>query len=165
MAVGRVTIPDQVFWRFIPREGFGDLASDPFRRRIGRHRERYQPPALMPENDQDEEQLETNRRHDQEIHGGDAGRMIVQKGLPSLRPPSPVPRHILGDRRLRDVDPELEQFAMDSRRAPQPVGQAHVADQTPDLDWNLWPAATRARLPAPICQYSGLAGANQPACA
>ena len=39
---------------------------------------------------------------------------------------------------------------MDSRRAPQPVGQAHVADQTPDLDWNLWPAATRARLPAPI---------------
>ena len=81
-------------------------------------------------------------------HRADADR--VQKGLPGLRPPSPTPRHVLGDRRLRDLDPELEQFAMDARRAPQPVGQAHLPDQAADLPGNLRPTAPRARLPAPV---------------
>lgn len=87
VAVSPVTIADEVVGRFVPWEGLGELVGDPFRRRIGRHREQDQPPALMPENDQDEEQLETNRRHDQEIHGGDAGHMVVQECLPGLRLP------------------------------------------------------------------------------
>src|SRR5258708_15063829 len=104
----------------------------------------------MPEDDQNEEQLEADRRHDQKVHRGNARRMVVQKSLPGLRPPSPAPRHVLGDGRLSDFDPKLQQFAVDARCAPKPVGQAHLPDQTPDLDWNLWPAATRARLPAPV---------------
>jgi hypothetical protein len=76
----------------------------------------------VPENDQNEEQLEADRRHDQEVHGGDAGRMIVKERLPGLRPPSPAPRHVLGNGRLCDFDPELEQLTMDPRCAPQPVG-------------------------------------------
>jgi hypothetical protein len=38
----------------------------------------------VPENDQKEEQLEADRRHDQEVHGGDAGRMIVKESFPGL---------------------------------------------------------------------------------
>src|SRR5258708_18692518 len=64
--------------------------------------------------------------------------------------PRPTPRHVLGDRRLRDLDPELEQFAMDARRTPQPIGQAHLPDKAPDLPWYLRPTAPSARLPAPI---------------
>ena len=94
--------------------------------------------------------LKADRRHDQEVHGGDACRMVVQESLPGLRPPSPAPRHVLGDGRLSDFDPELQQFAMNARCAPQPVGQAHLSDQAPDLHRNLWPTATRARLPAPV---------------
>jgi len=44
---------------------------------------------------------------------------------------------------------------MNARRAPQPIGEAHLADQAPDLHWNLWPAATRARLPAPVQAQDG----------
>jgi hypothetical protein len=40
----------------------------------------------MPENEQDEQQLEADRRHDKEIHGRDTGRMIAKKSLPGLRP-------------------------------------------------------------------------------
>src|SRR5580704_19310372 len=76
--------------------------------------------------------------------------MVVQKGLPGLRRPSPTPRHVLGDRRLRDLDPELEQFAVDAGRTPQPIGQAHLPDEAADLPWYLWPTAPIARLPAPI---------------
>src|SRR6266850_2612102 len=39
---------------------------------------------------------------------------------------------------------------MNARRTPQPVGQAHLSDQVPDLHRNLWSTATRARLPAPV---------------
>src|SRR4051794_21830220 len=83
--------------RFIPREGLRDLAGDPFRRGGGRYTQRYQPPSFVPEDDQDEQQLETDRRHDQEVHRADACGMVVQKALPGLRPSSPALRHILGD--------------------------------------------------------------------
>src|ERR1700682_6124878 len=106
VTVGRVAVPHQVVWCFIPREGIGDLASDPFRSWIGRYAEGYQPPPFVLENDQNEKQPEADCRHDQEVHGPDARRMVVEKSLPSLRPPSPALRHILGDRRLSDFDPE-----------------------------------------------------------
>jgi hypothetical protein len=75
--------------------------------------------------------------------------MVAQESLPGLGAPSPTLRHVLGDCRLRDVDPELQQLAVDTRRTPESVRQAHVPDQPADLHWNLWPTATRARLPAP----------------
>jgi hypothetical protein len=36
--------------------------------------------------------------------------------------------HVLGDARLRDFKPEFEQFAMDARRSPQWVLDAHPPD-------------------------------------
>ena len=89
MTIGPIAVSDQVVWCFIPRKGVGDPVGDPLRRWMGRHRQRYQPPPLVPENDQDEEQLEADCRHDQKVHAGDAGRMVAEKGLPGLRPPSP----------------------------------------------------------------------------
>src|SRR5712664_3369268 len=90
VTVGSVAVADEVIRRFIPGEGIGDLAGDPLRRGIGRHAERYQATALMPEDDQNEEQLEADRRHDQEVHGGDAGRMIVKESLPVCDRPRPL---------------------------------------------------------------------------
>src|SRR5260370_23286254 len=117
---------------------------------MGRHGQGYEPPTFVPEDDQNEKQPKADRRHDQEVHRADACGMVVQKGLPSLRRPSPTLGHILGHRRLRDLDAELEQFAVDAGRTPQPIGQAHFPDQTPDLPWYPWPTTPTARLPAPI---------------
>jgi hypothetical protein len=41
--------------------------------------------------------------------------------------------HILGDRRLPDINSELEDLAMDTWRAPQRVSFAHLPDQVTDL--------------------------------
>ncbi len=72
MTIGRVAVTDEMVGCFVPREGIGDLAGDPLRGGIGRHAERYQAATLVPENDQNEEQLEADRRHDQDVHGSDA---------------------------------------------------------------------------------------------
>ncbi|MCA6112866.1 hypothetical protein [Bradyrhizobium cenepequi] len=37
--------------------------------------------------------------------------------------------HILGDARLRDLKPELKQFAVNARRTPQRILHAHLSDQ------------------------------------
>src|SRR5665213_300231 len=47
--------------------------------------------------------------------------MVAKKRLPSLRRRSPPPRHILGNRRLPDIDAELEKFAVNSWGAPERV--------------------------------------------
>ena len=36
---------------------------------------------------------------------------------------------VLGNRRLTDLDTELEQLAMEARRTPERVGIAHLANQ------------------------------------
>jgi hypothetical protein len=59
-----------------------------------------------------------------------------------------VSRHILGNRSLTHIDAELEKFAVDPRRTPERVGEAHVADQLTDFERDLRSAAARARLPS-----------------
>jgi hypothetical protein len=42
----------------------------------------------------------------------------AQESTPSLAGRPPPSDHVLGDARLRDLKPELEQFAVNARRAP-----------------------------------------------
>ena len=84
---------------------------------------------MMAEDDQNIEEAEVDRRHHEQIHRGDAGGMVVQKGLPALARRSPTSRHVLRHCRLRDLDAELEQLAMNARRAPQRIGTAHLANK------------------------------------
>jgi hypothetical protein len=42
--------------------------------------------------------------------------VVAKKGAPSLARQTMPLDHVLGDARLRDLKPELEQFAMDARR-------------------------------------------------
>jgi hypothetical protein len=54
--------------------------------------------------------------------------MVAEKSLPSLGRRSPPPGHIFGNRRLPDVDAELEEFAVNPWGAPERVGDADVMD-------------------------------------
>src|SRR5262249_47840362 len=95
------------------------------------------------------EQLEADRRHDEQIRGGNSRRLVAQEGGPTLTRSSGAFDHVLGDRRFGDFNAELEQLAMDPRRAPQPIGLAHLPDQVPDLSRDLRTAASGSGLPAP----------------
>ena len=75
------------------------------------------PPAVRKKH-QTVEQLEADRRHDEQIRGGNSRRMVAQEGRPTLTRSSGAFDHVLGDRRFGDFNAELEQLAMDPRRAP-----------------------------------------------
>ena len=81
--------------------------------------------------------------------------MIMNEPLPPLRWRASSPGHILGHARLADFDAELEQLTMDSRRPPQRIGDAHLADQPANFQRHHRSTAAAARLPAPIRSEPG----------
>jgi hypothetical protein len=48
-----------------------------------------------------------------------SGAWFTHEGSPSLAGRPPSFDHVLGDARLRDLKPELEQFAVNAWRAPK----------------------------------------------
>src|ERR1700726_3489107 len=79
----------------------------------------------------------------------------MQEGPPSLAGwPSPFD-HVLGNARLRDLKPKLEQFAVDAWRTPKLVLRAHLPDQRAQLRVDLRSPSLWARLPAPVAAKAG----------
>jgi len=77
--------------------------------------------------------------------------MIVEKCSPALAGRPSRFRHVLCHRGLADIDPELEQFAMDTGgRTPERVCDAHPANKLTNLSWGSWPTAPGSRFPAPV---------------
>jgi hypothetical protein len=54
------------------------------------------------------------------------------------------------DGRLSDGKAELEQLAMNVRRTPKPIVNAHLPDQGPQFCGDWWPASRGAGFPAPV---------------
>src|SRR3984885_14265179 len=111
---------------------------------FGTHPKPQDLPPAMAHDKQSIEQPERDRRNHEKVHRGDAVGVVAKKGLPSLRPRTSLAGYILGDAGLADLDAELEQFAMDPRRSPQRIGNAHLADQPSYFGRNRRSAGTRS---------------------
>jgi hypothetical protein len=111
--------------------------------------------TIQPHDDEAIEQIEANGRDNEQVHGGDIWGMIAQESAPSLawRPVSL--HHVLGDARLRELKPELEQFSVDARRPPERVLDAHLSDQRSEVGLDLRSSSQWARLPAPVAAKAG----------
>jgi hypothetical protein len=75
--------------------------------------------------------------------------VMRKKRSPRLRWRLPMSNHVLGDRCLTDLDPELKKLAMDPWRSPQRIRPRHLADQVSDLLWHIRPSRPSA-LPSPV---------------
>jgi hypothetical protein len=63
--------------------------------------------------------------------------------------------HVLVDARLADFKPELEQFAVDTRRTPKRILDAHPPDQGSQIGIDLQSPSPRLRFPTPIAAKAG----------
>ena len=77
-AVHAVPIPDYVAWCRVPREGFADLLRHPRRGWICRHTEMHDPPAIMMEHDEGEEETERRRGHHEEVDRCETAHMVSE---------------------------------------------------------------------------------------
>jgi hypothetical protein len=84
VAVDGVSIAHQISWRCVPRERLGRLPSNPLGRWMRRYGVVNELPPAMSENHQTVKQLEADRRHDEQICGGNSRRLVAQEGRPTL---------------------------------------------------------------------------------
>jgi hypothetical protein len=154
-AIDPIVIADEVVRSLIPGECLRYLTSNPFGRRISCDVDPDEVSAVEPDDDEDTEQVETDSWNNEQVHGGDVRRVVTQEGPPSL---AGLPRpfdHVLGDAGLRDLKPELEQFAVNAWRTPKRILYAHPPDQRAQLRVDLQSPSQWARLPTPVATKTG----------
>ena len=105
-----VSIPNEISRRVVPRERLGDLARDPLRGWVCRHAKRYPKSSSVAYNDKTIQNLKCDRRQDKEVDRRDAVDVIAEKRPPALRRWPRVAAHVPSDRRLGDLEAELEQL-------------------------------------------------------
>jgi hypothetical protein len=86
----------------------------------------------MRKHDQDKQDPKCRRRHRKEVNRYKFSDVVVQERSPRLRRRLRSSWHPSRHGSFRDVDPELEEFTVYSRCAPQRIGCRHLADQLPD---------------------------------
>src|SRR6266404_3646141 len=154
-AIDPVAIADEVVRGLIPRKPLRDLTCNPFGRGICCDVDPDKLSAVEPDDDEGIEQVETDRWNNEQVHGGSVRRVVTQEGSPSLAGRPPSFEHVLGDARLRDLKPELEQFAVNAWRTPKWILHAHPPDQSAQLRVDLRSASQWTRLPTPVAAKAG----------
>ena len=151
VAVDAVAIMEQVAWGRVPREGLGNLLCRPFRGGMGGDVEMNHAAAMVGEHPEDKQDPKRHGWHYEEVGRSQLCDVVVEEGAPSLRGRLPCVHPVLGYRRLGKRDPELEQFAVDSRCSPKRIRQAHLADQVLNMLKNLGaPKPQASALPPPV---------------
>src|SRR5580704_5457634 len=150
VAIDAIPIADEVARSLVPRKCRRYLTCNPFGRGICCDVDPDEVSAVEPDDDEGIEQVETESWNNEQVHGGNVRRVVTQEGSPSLAGRPPPFDHVLGDAGLRDLKPELEQFAVDAWRAPKRIFDAHPPDQCAQLRVDLRSPSQRARLPTPV---------------
>ena len=148
--IGGVAVTDKVAWCLIPRERFSNLPGDPLGGWIRGHIGPDEPSPFQTQDDQSVQQLEPDRRNDEQINGSDVGGMVAQERPPPRRGRAATLDHVFGNRGLGDVDTQLQQLAIDAWRTPERVVAVHHPDQIADIGRDRRPTDTTTRLPAPV---------------
>src|ERR1700733_2006175 len=154
-AIDPVAIADEVARSLIPGKCLRYLTCNPFGHWICCDVDPDEVSAVESDDDEGIEQIETDSWNNEQVHGSNVWRVFVQEGPPSLAGRRPPFDHVLGDARLRDLKPELEQFAVDAWRTPKRIFDAHPADQYAQLRVDLRSPSLGARLPTPLTAKAG----------
>jgi hypothetical protein len=112
----------------LPTTGRRQLIGNPFRRWVGCDAKPQDLSPAVPHDQQAVEQPERDGRNHKQVHRRDPIGVVAQERLPALRRRTSSAHHILGNASLPDIDPESEQFAVDTGRARQGVGDAYLAN-------------------------------------
>jgi hypothetical protein len=110
----------------------------------------------MTQNDETKQHPQCDRRNDEEINGANRLGVIVQEGRQDCAGGQPDPQHLLRHRRLGNIDPELDQLAMDAGCSPQRVAAADPADLVPRIEAVRRRLACLALIGKNLCSLAGL---------
>ena len=117
-------------------------------------------PSIVSQNQEYVEHLKTDRRNGEEVDRHDGPDVILKEGPPGLRGRLSPTCKVLAHARFADIDAQFEQFAVDSRRTPERIVVAHLANQLSNLWGHRWTAGlamtdfSRSRIIESFCGAS-----------
>ena len=156
---GRVAIVEEEPRVRVVGEGLAELLSGPGGRGVLRHIDMQDAPPVVSQDDEDEEEPAGERGHREEVDGDGRADMVLKECPPGLRGWRPPARHQPGDCPLRYLESQLQQLAVNARRAPERVRSGHLSRQASQAGEDLrTPAAwTRPSGPGP-CEAAAMPG-------
>ena len=119
-----IAIANQEARRVVPREGLAELLRRPCRSRMRGDGDVDHAPPMVREHDEDEQQPAGGGRDHEEVRRHDLLHMVGQECPPRLCRRPTTSNEVFGDAGFADVDAELQQFTVNSGRAPEGVCQA-----------------------------------------
>ena len=144
-------VTDQITWGGVEWERLNQLLGNPGAGGVCGDVEVENVPSVVLENQQDVQHPKSRRGHSKEINRSDLAGMVAEKSSPCLRRRLASPNHVLGNRRLGDLNTELEQFPVDTWGAPARISALHGADQIAQLAVNRGsPGAARPAYRRPV---------------
>jgi hypothetical protein len=118
LTIGLVTVAQEIERRRVVRERVHDLLSRPGGGGMLGEVEMDDPPAVVSEHDEDEENAEASRGHGEEVDRYQVWDMVSEERPPGLRGLGAPLRHEPGDGALGDIDAELPEFPVDAGKHP-----------------------------------------------
>jgi len=115
-----------------------------------RHLEPQQLSPAAAQNQKHKQEFKAQWRNNAHIDSGNRLCVILQKGLPGLRRRFPTSHHVFGDCRLGNFEPEHQELAMNSGRAPQRILSTHPLDEITKATIDLRPPCPISGFPAPL---------------
>ena len=79
-----IPVPYHVFWSCVPGEGFNNLPGCPAGRGMPGHIEVQHPAPVMAQDHHDEQNLEGDAGHGEEVYGYRVVHVVLEKGRPGL---------------------------------------------------------------------------------
>src|SRR5262245_20330263 len=137
LSIDPIPISQQIARRRIERKGFQQLLRGPFSRWMSRDIKVDNASSIMRKDDKDEEDFKPNGGDGEEVDSRKLRNVIVEERSPCLRWRFWTSDHVFGNRGLRDLNPQLHQFAVNPRCAPNRVLAAHGSNQIADFSRNL----------------------------
>ena len=112
-------------------------------------REVHDAPALVRQHQKPVQDLEPDRRHNEEVHRDQCLQVVAEERPSGLRRRLAVPDHVLADAGLTDLDAELQKFAVNVR-SPRVDFRGQHADQFAHVYRHRWAAGLAVpNLPTP----------------
>ena len=137
-----IAVSQQTLRGRIERKRFHDLLGCPLRGRMFRHVKVDDSPAIMRQDDENEQYFECRRWHDKRLDSDEVFQVQIEKCPPSSRGKFFAARFVFFHGRFRDFNPQLMKFGDYAWRTPRGIGSPHPFYEQPQFWHNFWPAQT-----------------------
>ncbi len=131
----RIMIENQILPPVIVGKRFPQLLRDPTTGWMLGDADVQNTAAIMADDEKAVQQPKGNRRHGEKVHRSDSLAMIPEKCLPALRGFGIARRSVdpARDRALGNIESQLQEFAMNTRRAPSWILSNHAKNQLANI--------------------------------